>query len=87
MKKKKKKSVSSSNMLQFKWFFIFMTVIVLILEFKFGETLMCFTACQILNFGIPQFSYIAEFEFEKSSSNLKPAINKSPKTATLRATF
>ena len=30
-----------------------MTVIVLILGFKFGETAICFTSCQILNFGIP----------------------------------
>ena len=58
-----------------------MTVIVLIHGFRFGETAICFTSCQILNFGIPQLNYIVEFEFEKSSSNLKSAMNKPLKKA------
>ena len=70
-----------SKMLLLKQFLIFPTVTVLILGFKFGETAICFTSCQILNFGILQFNDIVEFEFEKSSSSLKSAMNKSLKKA------
>ena len=62
-------------------------VIVLILRFKFGETEICFTSCQILNFGVHQFKYIVEFEFEKSFSNLKSTINKSLERTPWRVTF
>ena len=75
-----------SKMLLLKQFLIFPTVTVLILGFKFGETAICFTSCQILNFGILQFNYTVEFEFEKSSSSLKSAMNKSLKKASI-ATF
>ena len=61
-----------------------MAVIVLILGFKFGEAAICFTSCQILNFGNPQFNDIVEYEFEKSSSNLKSAIKKSLKIKHLK---
>ena len=53
-----------------------MTVIVLILGFKFGETAICFTSCQILNLGIPQFNSLLEYEFEKSSSKLNTLLKK-----------
>ena len=59
-------------------FLIFMTVIVLMLGFKYGETAICFTSCQILNFEIHQLNYIVEFEYEKS------VINKSLKKKYLK---